>query len=108
MQDTSGYVLYRKPPRTRGAGRDSSIPSCMVVCKKCSRCYPLEGALGGGPGVGRMRAAFHLLWVGLDVRLLKVVGYSSACAGGRTLPPDVPAACGTLPMPNRVPNRTYT
>jgi hypothetical protein len=52
------------------------------VCKKCSRCYPLVGGLGGGPGVGRMRAAFHLLWVGL-VRLLKVL----ECEAG-TLPPS--------------------
>jgi len=41
------------------AGRDSSIPSCMVVCKKCSRCYPLVGALPGwgpwgGPNAGRL------------------------------------------------------
>ena len=86
------------------AGRDSTQhPELHGGVQKMLSLLPV----GGGPGVGRMRAAFHLLWVGL-VRLLKVVGYSSACAGGRTLPPDVPAACGTLPMPNRVPNRTYT
>ena len=51
------------------AGRDSSIPSCILHggMQKMLSLLPV-----GGPGVGRMRAAFHLLWVGL-VRLSSVV-----------------------------------
>jgi len=59
------------------AGRDSSIPSCThelhggVQNAKMLSLLPVGGGPGWGPGVGRMRAAFQLLWVGL-VRLLKV------------------------------------